>query len=378
MARVLISPSYGSVATRRHWADTVDRRIAFTEPSYDGLLTPDQRTWLRELHPEGTARFWGATPTHDKKFADVRSGDVVLFTGRNQVRAIAEVGAIFRNGALADVLWPPETGEPSWHTVYSLLDLVEAEIPYAELNASIGYRPAHNFPGQMVLRGDKARSVLEDFMITSSVDWDAAVSSTDPRPAGDESAGDDAEEDEAAGDEVAWDDADSARGADGRDPVRVAAAEMMRTHRTQYQRMRRMVVVDRREALLVKEYRDHVLAPGEDAERFYCTSGISDLYIQGPEGAEVIEAKSSAGHQHVRQALGQLLDYAPHSPSPAQRLAGLFPEAPRPQDIALLHRYGIDCIHREAPTRFRRLPAPRERRELMRGVWSSGREALVE
>ncbi|MFD7276020.1 hypothetical protein ACFV80_02995 [Streptomyces sp. NPDC059862] len=330
MVRVLISPSYGSPETRRHWADTIDRQVDFTDPRHDSLLAADQRARLQALHPEGRARFWGATPAHDKKFADVVTGDVVLFTGRNKVRAIGEVGAIFRNRAFADLLWPPRVGGPSWHTVYSLVDLVPADIPYEELNAAIGYRPTHNFPGQMVLRGVKARSVLDDFMITPSVE-------------------------------------EPTRDAD---PVRIAALEELRTHRTGYRRSRRLIVVDRREAQLVREYRRFLTDRGRTARRFFCPSGISDMYVETAEGAEVIEAKSAADHSHVRQALAQLLDYAPHSPSPAHLLTALFPQPPDPEDVGFLHRYGIDCVHRDPSHGFQRLPASSERRALMRGVWS--------
>ncbi|MFB6643012.1 hypothetical protein ACFCYF_37970 [Streptomyces chartreusis] len=338
MVRVLVSPSYGSPETRRHWADTVDRQVEFTAPRVDSVLTGEQREQLGSLHPEGSARFWGATPAHDRKLADVAAGDVVLFTGQGQVRAIGEVGAIFRNGALADLLWPPRNGGASWHTVYSLLDLVPADIPYEELNASIGYRPAHNFPGQMVLRGDKARSVLEDFMITPSV-----AEPPVPRPPT----------------------------PDDPDPVRLAALEELRTNRTEYRRSRRLIVVDRREARLVREYRGFLAARGVTASRFYCPSGISDMYVDAADEPEVIEAKSASGHSHVRQALAQLLDYAPHSPSPARRLTALFPEVPERADVELLHRYGIDCVHHEPPQGgFRRLPASSERRALMREIWS--------
>ena len=76
----------------------------------------------------------------------------------------------------------------------------------------------------------------------------------------------------------------------------------------------------------------------------------------------------------MRQALAQLLDYAPYSPSPARHLAGLFPEAPEHEDIELLHRYGIGCIYRQGPGVFRRLTAPEERRALMSGIRSGRME----
>lgn len=345
MVRVLISPSYGSAETRRHWADTVDREVDFTAARYEQLLAPVQHEQLQILHSDGRARFWGATPAHDQKMADVATGDVVLFTGQNRVRAIGEVGVIFRNRAFADLLWPPGNSGKSWHTVYTLLDLVPADIPYAQLNASLGYKAAHSFPGQMVLRGDKAQSVLEDFMITPGAAWDGSLSPAPAQP----------------------------QTPPARDSVRIAAMEELRTRRAGYERARRLVVVDRREAELVREFRRHLAAEGRFAKRFFCPSGISDIYIEDGADTEVIEAKSASGHRHVRQALAQLLDYGPHSPIPAQRLAALFPDVPSSEDVGLLHRYGIDSIHQVAHGGFRRLPAPSERRSLMREIWSDGR-----
>ncbi len=135
----------------------------------------------------------------------------------------------------------------------------------------------------MVLRGDKARSVLEDFLITPSVEQPPVSQPPTVQDA---------------------------------DPVRIAALEELRTSRTGYRRSRRLVVVDRREARLVREYRQFLAARGVTAGRFFCPSGMSDMYLDAAGEAEVIEAKSTAEHRHVRQALAQLLDYAPHSLPP--------------------------------------------------------------
>ncbi|MGW5734148.1 MULTISPECIES: hypothetical protein [Streptomyces] len=314
----------------------------FTDNRYAQALTEQQRTLLLELHPEGSARFWGATPSHDKKMQGVDTGDVVLFTGENRVRAVGEVGAVFRNRGLADRLWPPSPGGKSWHTVYSLLDLAEAAIPYADLNRAIGYRPAHNFPGQMVLKDDKARSVLEEFMITPGTEQDP--SSRDGVLPFDERS---------------------------RQAVRTAALEEQRTRRTSYRQSRRLIVVNRHESSLVSEFKQTLLAEGRTAIRFYCPGGISDLYVSDDSGTELMEAKSNAGHGFVREALGQLLDYAPHCPQGADRLSALFPDRPAAEDVALLHRYGVDCVHRVGQGVFEKSSAPERCRDRMRAMWSA-------
>jgi len=105
-------------------------------------------------------------------------------------------------------------------------------------------------------------------------------------------------------------------------------------------------------------------------ERFRSPVGLCDIYIQGTESVEMIEAKSRTEHAYVREALAQLLDYAPHSPRPVDRLAVLLPDSPDERELQLLHRYGVDCIHRVSPGVFRRVPAPDDRRHLMKRLWT--------
>ncbi|MFF9181190.1 hypothetical protein [Streptomyces misionensis] len=166
-ARVLVCPAYGSAESRRHWRDTLEREVPFSETTLRRCLSPLQHERLSRLHPSGAARFWGATATHDKAMSKVRTGDVALFTGSKKVLAVGEVGAIFVNSVVADVLWPPAPGGKSWHTVYSLREFVRAEVPYEELAELIGYARNYGFPGQLVLEGDRARAVIEGLGITT-------------------------------------------------------------------------------------------------------------------------------------------------------------------------------------------------------------------
>jgi len=51
------------------------------------------------------------------------------------------------------------------------------------------------------------------------------------------------------------------------------------------------------------------------------------------------------------------------------RLAALLPDKPSQSVIALLHRYGVDCIFRTAPGEYDRLDAPTEARSHLRQRW---------
>ncbi|GAA2449028.1 hypothetical protein [Streptomyces macrosporus] len=332
--RLLISPSYGGAESRQHWKDTLEQSVPFADEKYSRHLTKSQYRQLLALHPEGRSRFWGATPGHDSKMAAVATGDVVLFTGRNHVRAIGEVGVIFRNRKFADALWPPQQGGESWHTVYSLREFQTTELPYTMLNALLGYKPNFKYPGQLVLSGERAAAGINGLLITTRTALERAGAMPSP------------------GD------------------VRMMQVEQQHTRTVTVEQSARRLLFNRTEAELVNAYRDTLTEV--QVNRFATAAGICDLYLDGPDGRELIEAKSRAERPHVRAALAQLLDYARYAPAPVDRLSALFPEPLASNALGFLHHYGIDSIHRTAEGTFERLPAPESRRRFIRDLVGFG------
>jgi hypothetical protein len=144
-------------------------------------------------------------------------------------------------------------------------------------------------------------------------------------------------------------------------------AETSHVTSTEYERKAATVTIRRGEAQLVARYRQTL--PDDDGKRLRLPVGYTDLYRV--RQADLIEAKVSAGHQYVRQALGQLLDYAAFCTHPLKQLTALFPRPPEPSDILLLHTYGIDCLYWAGGNEFRRLEAPEEARQRMAANWTS-------
>ena len=95
-----------------------------------------------------------------------------------------------------------------------------------------------------------------------------------------------------------------------------------------------------------------------------CASGLTDLYVECNGSFDLIEAKSSASHAHVRQALGQLLDYAHATTVPVTTLGCILPARPASADVELLNAYGIDCRYRTGPLLLSREGAPSSRRNV--------------
>lgn len=142
----------------------------------------------------------------------------------------------------------------------------------------------------------------------------------------------------------------------------VAAAEQFATASTSYQRPGGITYVYRAESLLITAYRASL--PGDQGLTLRVQTGVADFYAEEPGGSVIIEAKSSAQHPYVRQALSQLLDYVRFSPSPVARLGALFPRCPDQRGLDLLHDYGIECIYLDANGTFTPLPPPARDRRL--------------
>ncbi len=157
---MIIQPSYGTKEARRHWADTLDRPVPFLRRRYAEVLSAAERAELTAEHPDGEARFWGATAQHDKKMDNLDAGDVVLLTGRKHVRAVGTVGCRLRNDELARRLWNPDPARCLWRNVYSFHAYHPTAIPYEHLWALPGFTVGDNFMGLRFLDAEKSATIV--------------------------------------------------------------------------------------------------------------------------------------------------------------------------------------------------------------------------
>jgi hypothetical protein len=110
----------------------------------------------------------------------------------------------------------------------------------------------------------------------------------------------------------------------------------------------------RKEALLVQRFVEWLESHrGETAERQGIPTAagrtmFTDAYVR--ESRELVEAKASSSREHIRMALGQILDhgrYVDHS-----RLAVLVPTRPPQEMVGLLVAQGVGCIWETEPGHF--------------------------
>lgn len=218
------------------------------------------------------------------------------------------------------------------------MNLRLTEYPITDLWSIEGFKTDDYVYGQRLVSGDKAARVIDAFSISASateaeldVELDAAARSMGV-------------------------------------PSRVVPVERVHADVVWQELAARKVAHARVEAQLIRLYRSF----RQDVEfsSFVTKSGKrADLYYADGSVVEVIEAKSLATHEKVREAAAQLLDYAAHSPEPATRLTGLFPQRPNQEGVDFMHRLGIDCAYRTDDGLFRTESADEERRRYMYPVW---------
>ncbi|MFC4631308.1 hypothetical protein ACFO6V_23890 [Promicromonospora alba] len=329
MVQIVIQPSLGNPVARKHWRDTLEAPVPLGRVRH--ALTPAQNEQLTRLHPADAARFWGTVSTHDARMNTVRTGDIVLFTGMKQVRGIGEVGASFRNAAVADALWSPDPDRGSYHNVYSLREFSFTEIRYEDIWTLPGFNANDNFMGTRFVTDERV-----DMLINALGIHRATQSEEDAL--------------------------DELRVVEKLVAARVVPGEALNVVETSYTREGGVTLVRRAEALLVDAYTSWA---GIESKRSVTPVGPTDLFVTaGPYGGpELIEAKSSDKRSKVREAVGQLLDYSMHSPGLAS-LALLLPECPDVSIIRFAHAYGIDVVYAQDGA-FKRMDAPTAARNTM-------------
>ncbi|MFC4857940.1 hypothetical protein [Actinophytocola glycyrrhizae] len=176
--RVIIQPSYGTKEARRHWAETLDRPVPFLRPPYTEALSAAERAELVAVHPDGQARFWGATAQHDRRMDVLDTGDVVLLTGQKHVRAVGAVGCRLRNDELARRLWNPDPARCLWRNVYTFRAYRPVAIPYEHVWALPGFTVGDNFMGLRFLDAEKSATVVTGLGVADLL---AHGSDEDPR-----------------------------------------------------------------------------------------------------------------------------------------------------------------------------------------------------
>lgn len=338
---VLLAPCYGNPKTRDRYHRTIEAGIHFESKEYRDLLEPDELAALLTLHPSGTTHFWGAIATHNRMMDRLHTGDIVVFTGDNKVKAAGEIGHLFRNQALADLMWDQFDSGRSFINIYSVRNVQVIERSRREVWRQLGFDEGDNVAGQRLVTDERAPRILTELQIVTSA--------TEARIGAELTAVSQAL---AVGSRVI--------------PVEGIHTDVVSQHVAE-----RNAQYERVESQLLSHYQH--FHPDVMFTSFRTHNGKrADLYRVDGNDVEIVEAKSLADHEKVREAAAQLLDYSAQSPHPVTRLSALFPMRPAQYGIDYLHRLGIDCVFRSDNGTFVRDAAEDERRRYLLPVWRDG------
>ena len=162
--RLAILQPAGSDLSRAHYRDTVTNPVRLD--SYADELGADHAV-LESLYPSGAAPLWGATPGRNDAnvgaYRRISPGDYVFFAGSGRLFAGATVTHSFRNPRLAEILWGRDDKGQTWELMFSLDELRDFDITYAEMNRAVGYNERNIVQGFTVLDADRS-AALFDFL----------------------------------------------------------------------------------------------------------------------------------------------------------------------------------------------------------------------
>lgn len=163
MAHVLVHPSGANTRGKVNWSKTLAEAVEFEDHPRGTLLTSEQRSELRKVHPTGAARFWGTfdEPWRLPHLESTGPGAAVVFTADSHARGIGVIGHLFKNAGFADTLWDPDPDKGSYAWVYSLASFEESEIHYVDLRRMLGLKDTYPFRRLHSVGGEQAREFQE-------------------------------------------------------------------------------------------------------------------------------------------------------------------------------------------------------------------------
>lgn len=172
MPRVIVQPARNAESAK-NYAKTVEQPISLSMTNKH--LDAQDQSELTRLHPSGGVPVWGTTGGEkgqmETKWNRISTGDVVLFTGRNEVFKVATVTHKFRSATLADELWEKKVTAnnhtASWEFMYAFNQPVDVRISYDRIIQALDGLP---FPTRefSVLNEDQSNRILSYLESASS------------------------------------------------------------------------------------------------------------------------------------------------------------------------------------------------------------------
>ncbi len=110
---------------------------------------------------------WGVTPGKNNvnvaKYHKATVGDLVLFAAQGKFFARGTVAAMFQNRPLSVELWGVDPNGLTWEYMYALDEIRTLDLPYADFNRVVGYKPKNIIQGFTVMDEQKSSLFLDQY-----------------------------------------------------------------------------------------------------------------------------------------------------------------------------------------------------------------------
>jgi hypothetical protein len=176
MTQVILQPSANKGA-REHYQDTIEHPVSLADNQ--DLLGTDLHNHLLTLFPDGVAAMWGVTPglngSNQRKWERMELGASVVFAADGRIFGRGVIAAKFHNPPLARRLWKEDDRGDTWEFMYALDQVTPVNIPYADFNLAVGYKPNNVIQGFTVLDEEKSELFLDAFPVVGArIEWPAS------------------------------------------------------------------------------------------------------------------------------------------------------------------------------------------------------------
>jgi len=153
----------GGHDTDRHYYDTIKNKRAVSE--FSKFINKDESSRLEKYAHGRPYAVWGAVPgeSNTRNWESMEEGDYVMVYRKGKIILAAEIAVKVKNPALAEYFWQKDSDGKTWELIYFMINEVDFDIDFQELNKYLGYKENYHPQGFMAIEKSKADKLLGEY-----------------------------------------------------------------------------------------------------------------------------------------------------------------------------------------------------------------------
>lgn len=153
----------GGHDTDRHYHDTIKNKRSVAE--FSRFLKPEESKKLNIYAHGRPYAVWGAVPgtSNIRNWESMEEGDYVMVYRQGKIILAAEIAMKVRNPQLAEYFWSVDADGKTWEFIYFMINEVDFNIDFSELNKYLGYKENHHPQGFMAIEKTKTDKLLSEY-----------------------------------------------------------------------------------------------------------------------------------------------------------------------------------------------------------------------